>query len=848
MRRAAVLLMVLGLSSFAYAGGLIAPKYQHTSKATSSYLAGSPTDVNVNITLTWTAGANATGRDIYFDTSNPPATLVSSLPSTSYHPETLEYSTTYYLRVNCFNGGFTSVGDVWSFTTQASPTPEAATWRSMPLRCEAEYNAGHNGGEGWQFIHSLARCSSDPNFIYASHDNGGIWRSTDGGDTWSPCKGFGLYQSNGGSVEVDPCDPNKVFCLVSHLWTGVYDNDMEYDGLFMSTDGGVNWTLKQAMEDTWFDWSNMRFHQHCIAFDWSTVDGSGAATWYAATPGNPTSAKQGKLYKSVDYGVTWSTVCSMGVHQAIRAIEVDVNGRVYLACEDGLFYLNVNTWDAIGDLSAGVVSSIWCHPTNADIIWAVRYNSVASKSINGGVNFTAKKTAGGVNNIDFSRTDPNFGSLATYTGNLYYTQDAGETWSSPDTTTYEGCNPHTSSIYGQMTGFLYSDYDANDVVAYGLYTFFKSVNGGAHWAESAVGFTGGAFGGSQTMKFHPTDPNRVVFGMADLFMYQSDSGGKYWTSDGALDANGASILLKSVSGPPYYSSGVDWLAEPGESTLALVSTMGAGPKSNNTLIWRDHAYVGAGDGGWVRATTGTGYRYWLGVDREDPNYVYAGGNGYASKKSTDKGVSYSDITFDAGSSPYIVNMSSFDPNVLWAASNSSTVILRSINKGVNWSVYASPKCKMNYDQWPVIVPDPRNSTTVYYSRVTLNMPNPPGEEGDIIKYDGATYTVHFDVSANVTAPATIYKMTGAFAIDPIHPEVQYVIVGPVGVDRVWRTTDDGATWESIQYNLHTHSINALTINPWSGEVIVGGLTGSYVLPPPYEADTYVYDHATVAIP
>jgi hypothetical protein len=74
------------------------------------------TGVGVETDLNWTAGIDATSHGVYFGTTNPPAFQTNQV-STSFDPGTLNADTTYFWRVDEVNGGGTTGGGTWSFTT-----------------------------------------------------------------------------------------------------------------------------------------------------------------------------------------------------------------------------------------------------------------------------------------------------------------------------------------------------------------------------------------------------------------------------------------------------------------------------------------------------------------------------------------------------------------------------------------------------------------------------------------------------------------------------------------------------------------------------------------------------------
>ena len=78
--------------------------------------------VSTTADLTWTAGAGATSHDVYFGTSNPPP-FVGNQTTTIFDPGTMNYSMTYYWRIDEVGDSGTITGTVWSFITVSSPPP-----------------------------------------------------------------------------------------------------------------------------------------------------------------------------------------------------------------------------------------------------------------------------------------------------------------------------------------------------------------------------------------------------------------------------------------------------------------------------------------------------------------------------------------------------------------------------------------------------------------------------------------------------------------------------------------------------------------------------------------------------
>ncbi|OHB42063.1 MAG: hypothetical protein A2Y13_13035 [Planctomycetes bacterium GWC2_45_44] len=92
------------------------------------------TNIDINADLSWTAGAGAASHDVYFGANLANVTNATHASSeykgnqagTTYDPGTMSSNTTYYWRIDEFDGS-TTKGTVWSFTTiKAPPTFVAA--------------------------------------------------------------------------------------------------------------------------------------------------------------------------------------------------------------------------------------------------------------------------------------------------------------------------------------------------------------------------------------------------------------------------------------------------------------------------------------------------------------------------------------------------------------------------------------------------------------------------------------------------------------------------------------------------------------------------------------------------
>lgn len=113
-------------------------------------------DQGTSLQLSWTGGDADAGDvveyDIYFDTTSPPVTKVSSSQTgTTYKlPGLLLNTTTYYWRVTATDGKATTQGDVWHFTTRqnhAPNIPSNPTPANGAINQNASFDLSWTGGD-----------------------------------------------------------------------------------------------------------------------------------------------------------------------------------------------------------------------------------------------------------------------------------------------------------------------------------------------------------------------------------------------------------------------------------------------------------------------------------------------------------------------------------------------------------------------------------------------------------------------------------------------------------------------------------------------------------------------------
>ncbi len=314
---------------------------------------------------------------------------------------------------------------------------------------------------------TLSSIRNTPNTAYASIDASGIYKSTNGGSTWTAVNGSGataLPLSGNGRFAL-AMDPNAT----TTLWVAIASNtNNNLAGLFKSTDAGNTWTNFPNVPD------------FCDGQCWYDLS-------LAVQPGNSNvifaggaQSCCGSVVQSVDGGNTWTIYSN--IHPDAHAFVFTPDGTILYVGNDGGMW-STNT------------------PTSTSITWNNLNTGLATEQFYPGLSVALNNVNIGFGGTQDNGTEQYAGST---TWNVVNCGDGGATLID-DTT-----NPVT----------VYS----NCIEA----TIYKSTDGGASFQQSQNGInTNDNTNWTPPMAMDPSNTQRLYFGTD--FVYQSTNGAGQWT-------------------------------------------------------------------------------------------------------------------------------------------------------------------------------------------------------------------------------------------------------------------------------------------------------------------------------
>jgi photosystem II stability/assembly factor-like uncharacterized protein len=295
-----------------------------------------------------------------------------------------------------------------------------------------------DGGDTWTKLTSglptgsqgrigLAIAPSSPNVVYAivyltSGSLNGIWKSTNSGDTWAKVTspgGFATYGYYFGQIRVHPTLPDTVFALDLNV--------------VRSTNGGTSW---------------------------STVSGSNHVDNHALVveaSGRYLSGNDGGFYKSLNSGSTWTHATTLPISQFydICVDRIDPRRRFGGTQDNGTLRTTTGGTSDWSDRIGGDGMQCEVDPSNGNKVYGESQYGAINRSTNGGNSFSSATSginAGDRTNWNTPITIDTVVPATLYTGTyrVYRTTNSAVSWTaiSPDLTNGPAFAPDVPDDHG----------------------------------------------------------------------------------------------------------------------------------------------------------------------------------------------------------------------------------------------------------------------------------------------------------------------------------------------------------------------------------------------------------------
>jgi len=328
---------------------------------------------------------------------------------------------------------------------------------------------------------------TNASILYAASARGGVWKTLDGGVTWTP------MSDNAESLAIGALAISKVNPQVLYAGTGegdIYYYRLLYPtssinaayegvGVLKSTNGGTSWVLQNPA----FQFTGACFYK-------MAVDPTNQNIVFGAT-------NQG-LYRTLDGGGAWTKITS-----GLPAISATV-----IACCD-----------------------IVIHPTNPNIVYCAFWADGIYKTTNATAATptwtklttglpagpTVSRIALAISPSSPSNVYAMMSNSSDSFGGFYASANDGGTWSLALSSGVQ--------VYGAFTLNVFVDISTPDVVYLSGVGVYKATRSGSTWSVSAVGAN--IHPDNHTFASHPTN-NLTVYAGNDGGIYKSTNGGSTW--------------------------------------------------------------------------------------------------------------------------------------------------------------------------------------------------------------------------------------------------------------------------------------------------------------------------------
>jgi photosystem II stability/assembly factor-like uncharacterized protein len=678
---------------------------------------------------------------------------------------------------------------------------DGLTWRLIgPFR----------GGRSVAVAGSQAR----PDEYYFGATGGGLWKTTDGGQSWDNVSDGFFGTSSVGAIAVFPKDPDIVYVGMGER--SIRGNISYGDGMYKSTDGGKTWSHIGLRDSQTI--ARVRVHPE------------NPDVVYAAVLGHIFGRNDERgVFKSTDGGRSWNRI----LFESDRAGAVDLS----MDAKDPnvLYAATWETWRTPFELNSGGPGSKLWKSTDGGRTWSDLSRSPG----------LPKGTLGKIG-VSVSPADPNrvYALVEALDGGLFVSDDAGRSWRLVN----DNRNFRQRAWYYTYVHAGPVDRDQVYVLNVG---FHRSNDGGKTFSSISVPHVD-----NHDLWIAPDNPERMI-NSNDGGANVSTNGGRTWTAQNFPTAQFYHVTTDNHF--PYRVYG----AQQDNSTVRIASrTRGAGigtrdwestaggesgylaPKPDDPEVVFGGSYGGylqmlnhrtgqsRNVSAWPDNPIGHGaeslrhrfqWTFPIVFSPHDPNLLYTSSqyllkstNGGESWKAISPDLTRNDrrtmgpsggpITKDNTSVEYYgtiftVAESPRRAGLIWAGSDDGLIHLTT-DGGASWRNVTPPQLPGRDLQWPMIslIEASAHHEGTAYAAVTNYKNNDHRPYIYRTRDHGRTWT---PIANGIPVDAYVR----AVREDPVRPGLLYA-----GTETgVYVSFDDGANWRSLQRNLPNSPIHNLVV-------------------------------------
>jgi photosystem II stability/assembly factor-like uncharacterized protein len=552
-------------------------------------------------------------------------------------------------------------------------------------------NSTPGGYAGLGRINCVAFHPTNANIIWVGSPGGGLWKSTDGGMSWTTNFDNSVVLGVS-SIVIHPTNPD-----IMYIATGDGDgSDTNSTGVLKSTDGGVTW---QTTGLNWTVSQGRRIRK-------LLMDPDDTNMLLAATSDG--------LYLTTNAASTWTRVVQGNFFDVEANPNVSTN--TFYAASSNRLYTSTNNganWTQIQEIASNNRIALGVSPHNPNVVYALCSKSTNSgfngmyKSTNAGTSYSLASNAPNILNHSSTGGDPEgqgwydlciavdpTNANIVYTGgiNIWKSTDGGVTWA---------LRTHWSGASGVQT--VHADQHAlewqNNTTLWlgndgGIY---RTTNGGVNWTDRSNTLII-----SQMYRIDVAQQDsKVITGLQDNGTKLRQTNGTWVDRIGGdgmdchISPTNANVMYASYQNGNFFrstnGSNFSNMNVPDANNGAWITPLAIDPSNTqNIYVGYNRIHKSTNQGGaWttISADISSTDLSYLFVAPSNGNILYAGTSGGPVLRSSDGGVNWTTMTSPGGGLQEIA-IHPNNPDIIWAVRSNYTAgakVYKSINGGSTWT-------------------------------------------------------------------------------------------------------------------------------------------------------------------